>query len=93
MYTALDCPKIMVMTLTPIYSTDKYTYRVLWSEDHQRYVGVCSEFSGLSYEAKTHDDALTGIIARVTSEVANKRKAGEEVPVPISIQQLKGAAR
>ena len=79
------------MPVTPLYSADKYTYRVLWSEEHQRYVGVCSEFSELRYEAQTHNEALTGIIARVTSEVERKRTAGEEVPRPLSIQQFKGA--
>jgi len=81
------------MPVTPLYSADKYTYRVLWSEEHQRYVGVCSEFPEWHYEAQTHNEALAGIISRVTIEVERKRKAGEEVPVPLSIQRFKGGAR
>lgn len=40
---------------------DKYTYRVIWSEDDGEYVGLCSEFPSLSWLAKTSKDALKGI--------------------------------
>ncbi len=29
--------------------TDKYTYRVMWSEEDQEYIGLCAEFPSLSW--------------------------------------------
>jgi hypothetical protein len=78
---------------TPLYPAEKYTYRVLWSEERQRYVGVCSEFPALSYEATTHAGALGGIIARVREELESKTLSKETPPVPTAIRQLKGSAR
>ena len=40
---------------------DHYTYRVTWSEDDNEYVGLCSEFSSLSWLANTPESALKGI--------------------------------
>lgn len=70
----------------PIYPAEKYTYRVLWSEDRQRYVGVCTEFSDLSYEAKTHVGALNGVIARVREELEIRRRSGGVIPDPIALR-------
>jgi hypothetical protein len=81
------------MTLTPLYAADKYTYRVLWSEEHQRYVGVCTEFPGLSCQAETPSAALAGISARVADELEGKWKAGEDPPVQIAIRRFKGQVR
>jgi len=75
------------MTVTPRYPADKYTYRVLWS-DHRQYVGVCTEFPGLSYQAETHAAALDGIIARVRGELESKQEEGEELPVPMAIRRF-----
>ena len=40
---------------------DRYTYRVTWSEEDYEYVGLCAEFSSLSWLAKTPEAALKGI--------------------------------
>ena len=37
---------------------DHYTYRVTWSEEDQEYVGLCAEFSSLSWLAGTQEAAL-----------------------------------
>ena len=58
------------MTVSPLFAADKYTYRLLWSEDQARYVGVCSEFPNLRYEATGKNDALFGIQNRVAEEIA-----------------------
>ena len=42
-------------------STDKYTYRVTWSEEDQEYVGLCSEFPSLSWLEQDQIAALNGI--------------------------------
>ena len=39
---------------------DKYTYRVTWSEDDNKYVGLCAEFPSLSWLADTPEKALKG---------------------------------
>lgn len=75
--------------MTPLYAAEKYTYRVLWSEDHQRYVGVCTELPALSYQSTTHAEALAGIIARVAGELEDRRRTGEDLPVPTAIQRFR----
>lgn len=40
---------------------DRYSYRALWAEDDQEYVGTASEFPGLSYLDPDETKALTGI--------------------------------
>jgi len=40
---------------------DHFTYHVTWSEDDNEYVGLCTEFPGLSWLAKTPESALKGI--------------------------------
>lgn len=76
------------MTGTPLYPAVQYTYRVLWSEDDQQYVGVCSEFPAVSYLAKTHAAALEGVIGRVRDVLEDKRKVGEDPPPPKAIRLI-----
>ena len=81
------------MTVTPRYSADKYTYRVLWSEEDRQYVGVCTEFPSLSHLADTHDAALDGVVALVKSVLADMHTSKEEPPVPLAIRRFKKDAR
>ena len=37
------------------------TYRVIWSEEDQEYVGLCEEYPGLSHLDPSSDRALEGI--------------------------------
>ena len=39
-------------------SSDKYTYRVMWSEEDKEHVGLCAEFPGLSWLANSPESAL-----------------------------------
>jgi hypothetical protein len=48
---------------------DKYTYRVTWSEDDNEYVGLCAEFPGLSWLAKTPEKALNRVFSFLISRV------------------------
>ncbi len=50
---------------------DKYTYRVIWSEEDQEYVGLCLEFPSLSWLAKNQEEALRGIREIVLSVVSD----------------------
>ena len=69
---------------------DKYTYRVTWSEEDGEYVGLCAEFPGLSWLAKSQKDALAGV-QRVVQEVLRDMKtSGEVPPQPLATRQYSG---
>ena len=61
---------------------DHYTYRVTWSQDDNEYVGLCAEFSSISWLAKTPEAALKGIRKLVADIVADMQRTGEKVPEP-----------
>jgi predicted HicB family RNase H-like nuclease len=69
---------------------DRYTYRVTWSEDDQEYVGLCVEFPGLSWLAKTPEAALQGIRKIVNDAVTDMRHNGETPPSPLSGKNFSG---
>ncbi|MEK7813410.1 MAG: toxin-antitoxin system HicB family antitoxin [Candidatus Desantisbacteria bacterium] len=69
---------------------DHYTYRVTWSEDDNEYVGLCTEFSSLSWLAKTPEAALTGI-RKVVADVVKDMQENEEIlPEAIACKQYSG---
>ena len=53
---------------------DRYTYRVTWSEEDQEYVGLCAEFSSLSWLQNNPEKALAGIRKLVKDTVADLLK-------------------
>lgn len=69
---------------------DKYAYRVLWSEEDQEYVGLCSEFPSLSWLDATQEKVLRGIKKLVSECIVDLEAAGEPVPEPISTKQFSG---
>ena len=69
---------------------DKYTYRVTWSEDDAEYVGLCAEFSNLSWLAHTPEAALKGIRKLVGEVVADMQRNEESVPEPIAAKTFSG---
>ena len=71
-------------------SNDRYTYRVTWSEEDEEYVGLCAEFSSLSWLAATPEAALTGVRTVVADVVADLEANGEIVPEPIATKQYSG---
>ena len=70
--------------------TDKFTYRVTWSEDDGEYVGLCAEFPSLSWLAKTPESALKGIRNVVNDVMRDMQKKGEAIPEPISSRHFSG---
>ncbi len=70
--------------------SDKYAYRVIWSEEDGEFVGLCAEFPSLSWLAKNQQDALRGITQLVADVVADMVSNGENVPVPISVHKYSG---
>ena len=69
---------------------DRYTYRVTWSDEDSEYVGLCAEFPGLSWLAKTPEAALRGIRRTVSEVVADMKDNGESLPEPISCRRYSG---
>lgn len=70
--------------------TDKYTYRVTWSEEDQEFVGLCAEFSSLSWLDRSQENALAGIRKLVRKCVADMKKQGEAIPQPFATRQFSG---
>lgn len=68
-------------------NVDRYTYRVIGSEDDQEFVGLCSEFPSLSWLSAEREDALRGIVALVRETVADLDET-EEAPVPVDRPSL-----
>jgi len=70
--------------------SDRYTYRVTWSEEDNEHVGLCVEFPSLSWLAKKPEAALRGIRKLVEDVVHEMRKVGEAVPEPIACRHYSG---
>ena len=69
---------------------DRYAYRVTWSEDDGKYVGLCAEFPSLSWLAKTPEAALKGIRKVVADIVEDMLRTGETAPDPIAGKNYSG---
>jgi predicted HicB family RNase H-like nuclease len=63
--------------------TDKYTYRVSYSEDDKEYVGLCAEFPSLSWLDASRNEAFSGI-QDLVSEVV------EDIPEPLALKKYSG---
>jgi len=63
-----------------IDQTDKYTFRVLWSDEDSEFVGLCAEFPSLSWLAASRAAALTGVVKVARQAVAGMVTDGEELP-------------
>jgi predicted HicB family RNase H-like nuclease len=69
---------------------DKYTYRVMWSEEDGEYIGLCAEFPSLSWLAKTQEKALTGIRNTVQEIIRDMQFTGEPIPEPLTTRRYSG---
>ncbi len=69
---------------------DKYTYKVIYSQDDNEYVGLCVEFPSLSYLQASQTKAFNGIKKLVNEVVADMKKSGEIIPKPLSTKQYSG---
>ena len=70
--------------------TDFYSYRVIWSEENQNFIGMCSEFPSLSWLAKSPESALRGIRKVVSDVIADMKANGENPPAPLSFKKYSG---
>jgi hypothetical protein len=48
---------------------DNYSYRIVWSEEDEEYIGLCDEIPFLSWQAPEPEEALQGILQLVTKFV------------------------
>ena len=69
---------------------DRYTYRVIWSDEDEEYVGLCAEFGALSHLDDTPEKALTGIRELVSHAVQLNVEDGVPVPEPLSMRRYSG---
>ncbi len=74
--------------MTP--KNDRYTYRVMWSDDDGEYVGLCAEFPSLSWLASSPEAALKGIRKVVADVVTDLKTNDEPVPEPIATRRYSG---
>jgi predicted HicB family RNase H-like nuclease len=70
--------------------SDRYTYRITWSEDDGEFVGLCVEFPSLSWLARTPEAALKGICKLVNKAVQDMENGGEVPPPPLSSRSYSG---
>lgn len=68
----------------------QYTYRVIWADEDQEFVGLCAEFPSLSWLEDSQEAALRGIVALVKDTLADMESAGEKIPEPLSLQKFSG---
>lgn len=68
----------------------QYTFRVIWSEEDQEFVGLCAEFPSLSWLEEDQERALRGIVSLVKETVADMQTNGERIPEPLSLQKYSG---
>ena len=71
-------------------NTDRYTYRITWSEDDSEFVGLCVEFPSLSWLARSPETALKGIRQVVRKAVQDMENNGETPPPPLSSRPYSG---
>lgn len=70
--------------------SDRYTYRITWSDDDNEYIGLCVEFPSLSWLADSPGEALDGIRKVVADVLQEIRSTGEPPPQPLSNKKFSG---
>lgn len=61
---------------------DSYSFRTIYNEDDNEFVGYCAEFPDLAAPALNEEDALNGIEALVANALENMQANGEAIPMP-----------
>jgi predicted HicB family RNase H-like nuclease len=71
-------------------AAEKYTYRVIWSEEDREYVGMCAELPSLSWLDKSQAAALAGIVKAAREVVRDMAKARESIPRALATRRYSG---
>lgn len=61
-----------------MFNSDHYSYKVIWSDEDQEFVGLCSEFPSLSCLDEDRVKALSGIKDLVEGVVAEIQASSAE---------------
>ena len=69
---------------------DRYSYRVIWSDKDDEYLGLCAEFPSLSWLAGTPEAALKGIRRVVAEGIKIMGADGDSIPEPLSNKNYSG---
>jgi predicted HicB family RNase H-like nuclease len=69
---------------------DRYSYRVIWSDKEEEYLGLCAEFPSLSWLAGTPEAALKGIRRIVAEGIKIMEADGDSIPEPLSNKKYSG---
>jgi len=69
---------------------DRYSYRVIWSDMDDEYLGFCAEFPSLSWLAGTPEAALKGIRRVVAEGIKIMEADGDSIPEPLSNKKYSG---
>ncbi len=72
---------------------NQYTYRVVWSEEDEEFVGLCAEFPSLSWLEADRHAALDGITRLVSDALEDMQERGEAIPVPLTKKAYSGSLR
>ena len=74
----------------PVEISDRYSYRVFWSEEDGEHVAVCAELPGLSWLDKKAERALSGVLRSAGEAVELLREKGDPVPEPLLARRYSG---
>lgn len=69
---------------------DRYSYRVIWSDKDDAYLGLCVEFPSLSWLTGTPEAALKGIRRVVAEGIKIMGGDGDSIPEPLSNKKYSG---
>lgn len=69
---------------------DKYSYRIVWSEEDKVHVARCLEFPSLAAHAESADLALKEIGDVVQGVLDWMQKDGEKMPEPLGLKKFRG---
>lgn len=72
---------------------ERYTYRIVWSEEDAEFVGLCAELPSLSWLSPSPERALKGIRKLVRRVIGDMAASREEVPEPLSTRKYTGELR
>lgn len=70
--------------------SDKYSYRVFWSEEDGAFVGTVAELPSLSHLADSRESALQGIVQTTEDALAILEEEGREIPLPFGMRSYSG---
>ncbi|NQT72046.1 MAG: toxin-antitoxin system HicB family antitoxin [Chloroflexi bacterium] len=79
-----------MVTKDQAVTQENYTYRVLWSEEDQEFIGLVAEFPSLSWLENTQLKALSGIIKLVGEILEEMEESGETPPAPLALRDYSG---